>query len=103
MRCSYFNHRGHRGTQRKSYSVASVVKPLSGRHFLWPMEHLQLSGFFLRTPLAPVVICRTYECPTQRMGLEWLRFELRMKLAADEMGMVGQFDHFDVRAVRRRF
>src|SRR5258708_37785579 len=36
------------------------------------------------------------------MWLQRLRFELGMKLAADEMRMVRQFDHLDVRAVRRR-
>src|SRR5215469_3440835 len=36
------------------------------------------------------------------MRLERLRLEFRMKLAAEEMGMIGQLDHLDVSAVRRR-
>src|ERR1700686_1155688 len=36
------------------------------------------------------------------MRLERLRFELRMKLAADEMRMVRQFNHLHISAVRSR-
>src|SRR5215469_11850972 len=36
------------------------------------------------------------------MGLERLGLEFRMKLAAEEVGMIGQLDHFYVSAVRRR-
>src|SRR5208282_2599992 len=36
------------------------------------------------------------------MRLERLRLELRMKLAPDEMRMIGQLDHLDVSPVRRR-
>src|SRR5436190_156185 len=36
------------------------------------------------------------------MRLQRLRFELRMKLAANKMWMAGNLDHFDVRAIRSR-
>src|SRR5882724_10374871 len=35
------------------------------------------------------------------MRLQRLGFELRMELAADEMWMVRQFNHLDIRSVRR--
>ena len=37
----------------------------------------------------------------QRMRRQRLRFEFRMKLAADEPRMIRRFDNFDVNAVRR--
>ena len=37
----------------------------------------------------------------KRMRRERLRFEFRMELAADEPGMIGHFDDFDVHAVGR--
>src|SRR5271167_1116046 len=75
---------------------------LSTRNFLRAMEDFQRCRLFLRPPLRAVLIRRRNECAEQRMRLQRLRLELRMKLASDEMWMVEQFDHLDVGAIRRR-
>lgn len=65
------------------------------------MEHLQLSGFFLHAPLVSVVVGCADKASKQRMRLEWLRLELWVELASDEVGMVRKFDHLDVSTVGR--
>src|SRR5258705_10314140 len=49
-----------------------------------------------------VVERRADESGKQRMRTHRPRLQLGMELAADEPGMIGQFDHFDERAVRRQ-
>src|SRR6266852_4408677 len=75
---------------------------LSSRYSLRTMKHLYRRSLFLGPPLrAMLVRCRN-ERTEQRMWLQRLRLELGMELAADEMRMVGQFDHLNVSAIGRR-
>src|SRR5215471_1828338 len=71
-------------------------------NFFWPQEHLDLRRFFLRDPLQALLICRGDKRPEQRVRLQRLRLELRVKLAPDEVRMVRQFNHFDVGSVGSR-
>jgi len=66
------------------------------------MEHLDLGCYFVRTALKATLVSGSHKSSEQGMRLKWLRFELRVELAADEMRMIGQFDHLHVGTVRRR-
>src|SRR5208337_210770 len=69
-------------------------------HLLWPVEHFHLRGLFFRPPLQPMLIRRAHKRSKQRMRLQRLRLKLRMKLAADEVRVIGQLDHLDISSVR---
>src|SRR5579872_521308 len=69
---------------------------------LGTMEHLDLGNFFLRAPLLTVLVRSSDKRLEQWMRFKWLRFELRMELAADEMRMIRQFDHLHISPIRRR-
>src|ERR1035441_9041214 len=58
---------------------------------------VRVSGLALA--LASIFQAGANECGEQRMRCERLRFEFRMELDADEPGMVGHLDDFDVDAV----
>src|SRR5215472_172810 len=75
---------------------------LQSPDFFRPMEHLHFGRLPLRSPLQAVLIRRADKRPEQRMGLEWLRFEFRMELAAYKMRMVWKFDNLNVSSIRRR-
>src|SRR5580693_3521854 len=72
------------------------------RYFLRTMKHLHRRSFLFGPPLRAMLISRRDKRTEQRMRLQGLRLELRMKLASDEMRMVRQFHHLDVSAIRRR-
>src|SRR5216683_389536 len=65
-------------------------------------ELRELAGDCIVWTQLPMVERGPYESREQRMRAHRPRFQLRMELAADEPGMVGQFDHLDQRAVRRQ-
>src|SRR5258706_12552490 len=66
------------------------------------MEHFYRRSFLFGTSLRAMLIRRRDECAEQRMRLQRLPLELGMELAADEMRLVRQFDHFDVSPFGRR-
>src|SRR6266849_2823966 len=66
---------------------------------LRPMEHLNSGNFLLRPPFLSMFVCRAHKCSEQRMRLQRLRFELGMKLAANEMRMVRQFHHLHISTI----
>src|SRR5271157_1600199 len=105
--------RNHGGTeaQRKAIFVLLCVSvspwwililPLALSNFLRPMEHFHLGRLFLRAPFQSVLIRCAHERAEQRVRLQRLRFEFRMKLARNEIRMVGQLDHFHIRSIRGR-
>ena len=63
------------------------------------MEHLNFGGMFFCATLQAMLVGCPDECLEQRMRLKWLRLELGMELASDEIRMLGNFDHFDVSAI----
>src|SRR5271165_6732382 len=67
-----------------------------------PMEHFLFNRCFLRAPLQPMLISRPYESLEQRMRLQRLRLELRMKLTTNIMRVVRKLDHLHISPVRRR-
>src|SRR5437762_5367034 len=79
-----------------------VIVLKSDPDLLRPMEHLHLGALLLGPPLQSRLIRRAYKRAEQGMRLERLRFELGMELAADEMGMIRQLDHFHVSSIRSR-
>src|SRR3984885_6811947 len=81
-------------------STVVMSRAVLDSHFLRTVEHLDSRRFFLCAPLHSILIRCANECAEQRMWLEWLRLELRMELAADEMRMVRQFDHLHVGPAR---
>src|SRR4051794_19771463 len=48
---------------------------------------------------AVMCVSRANESGEKRVRFKGLRFELRVKLAADKPGMVRRFDNFDVRTI----
>src|SRR5215813_15439587 len=84
------------------FSVSSVVSRLSAQHLLRAQEHLDFFSMFRRFACLSMFVSRAHKALEQRMGLERLRFEFWMELAADEMGVIRQFDHLDIRCIRRR-
>src|SRR5208337_697829 len=82
-----------------------MTKCLNGlfpSHFFRPQEHLHFGRVFLLFLFLPVFVRSAHERLKQRMRLQRLRFEFGMKLASDEERMTGNFDHFNVSAVRSR-
>ena len=63
------------------------------------MKHLNLRRLFFRAAPLSVLVRRADERSEQRMRFKWLRLELGMELTSDEVRMVGQLHHLDVRAV----
>src|SRR6185437_3476551 len=82
-----------------SSQFSKLETALPARHFHWPMEHLHFCGLLLFRPFLCVLVGRPYECPEERMRLQRLRLKFGMELAPNEVGMVRQFDHFNIRAV----
>src|SRR6266581_2857925 len=75
---------------------------LSSGHSLRPVEQFHFRRCFVSAPFQSVLITCPYECLEQWMRLQRLRFEFGMELTANEMRMVGQFHHLDVRPIRSR-
>src|ERR1700679_954254 len=103
----------HRGTEAQRIqflivgflcvSVVNLVfQMLASRYFFRTMKHLYRGTLFHSPPLRAMLIGRRNERAEQRMRLQRLRLELGMKLAPDEMWMVGQFYHLHISSVRRR-
>src|SRR3954447_1317213 len=70
-------------------------------NLLGTMKHFHLRRFSLSAALRSVLVRCADECTEQRMRLERLRFEFRMKLASDEVRMIRQFYHLDVGCIGR--
>src|SRR5882724_11222287 len=75
---------------------------LPSSHFLRPQEHLDLSRFFFCLALLPVLVSRPDKRLEQRMRLQRLRLELRMKLAPNKMRMPRNLHHLNVCPIRSR-
>ena len=74
---------------------------LSFSNLLRPVEHFHFRGCFFRAPLEARFVSCTHKGSKQRMRLERLRFEFRVELAADEVRMIGKFDHLNVSSIGR--
>src|SRR5437899_662021 len=70
--------------------------------FFRPMKLLQLRRLLFMLAVQPVFIRGADKAGKQRMRLQGLRLEFRMKLAPDEMRMAGDLHHLHVSAVGRR-
>src|ERR1700675_4959040 len=82
--------------------MIQCLNGLSSPHFVWPQEHLDLSGVFLLFPLPSVFVRSAHKRLKQRMRLQRLRFEFRMELAPNKKRMPRNLDHLNVSAVRSR-
>src|SRR5437870_644370 len=80
-------------------SLGREAEPLPVGNALAAQEHFDFRGLFIRAALHAVLVRSADECLEQRMRLERLRLELRVELAADEVGVIGNFDHLHVGAV----
>src|SRR5882724_13674350 len=74
---------------------------LPSHYFFRTVEHFYGAGLTRRAPSHPVRIRGADEFLEQRMWLQRLRLEFGMELAADEVRVVGQFDHLHVGSVGR--
>src|SRR5258708_26304538 len=66
------------------------------------MKHFHVRRFLSCAALRSMLIGSTYKCTEQWMRLQRLRLEFRMKLASDEVWMIGQLHHLHVSAVGSR-
>src|SRR5436309_14391458 len=64
------------------------------------MKHLQLFVYPAFASRASVLISSLHKRAKQRMGLQRLRLEFRMELAAQKIRMIGQFDDLHVSPIR---
>src|ERR1700683_2086532 len=104
-----FNDAGPRDEKQIAGADANVIdlegsgqmltESLSPSHFFRPQKHLNFRSVFLQFFLLPMFVGSADKSLKQRMRLERLRFEFRMKLASDEIRMIGNLNHLDVRAV----
>src|SRR6266851_5034933 len=87
---------------RLALEKALTYGRLPPSHFFRPVKHFYFGGFTLRSALQFMLVRCSHKSPEQRMRFQGLRFELWMKLATNEMRMVGKFDDFHVSAVGSR-
>src|SRR5579859_6994707 len=66
------------------------------------MELLQFGREFLEAPFTAILIGGLNKRREQRMRLQRLRLEFRMKLASQEMRMAGDFYNLNIRPIRSR-
>src|SRR6266850_103658 len=75
---------------------------LSLVYFFRTVEAFQIGGLFARAELAAMLVRCADKSAEQRMRFQRLRLELRMELAAQEVGMSGKLHNFDVSGIRSR-
>src|SRR3984957_14268634 len=83
-------------------SAVSAFEENLDPHSFRAVEHFYCCRFLLGTPFQPMLIRGPHKPAEQRMRLQRLRLEFRMKLAADEVRMIGEFHHLNVSPVQRR-
>src|SRR5580692_870595 len=81
--------------------VSLVVDALSSPDFFRPVKHLDLGCRFISPALESMLVSGPYESLEQRMRLQRFRLELRMKLAPNEMRMVGKLHDLHISSIRR--
>src|SRR3984885_2189767 len=85
---------------RKAYARLTWIATEGGRKSSVGSFRCSHPRFHRTRVMVPAVfVARTDERSEKRMRRERLRFEFRMKLNADEPGMIVQFDDLDVNAV----
>src|SRR5438067_4999647 len=80
-------------------SLGREAEPLPIGHALAAQEHLYFRSLFIRAAFHAVLVRSPDKRLEQRMRLKWLRFELGVELAANEVGVIGNFDHLHVGSV----
>src|SRR5580692_1694995 len=81
--------------------VSLVVDALPSADFFRPVKHLDLGCCFISPALESMLVRGSYKSLEQRMRLQRFRLELRMKLAPNEMRMVGKLHDLHISSIRR--
>src|ERR1035438_1876759 len=75
---------------------------LSSPHFFRTQEHLDLRRVLSHLLILSILVGSSHECLEQRMRLQRLRLEFRMKLAPDKKRMSRNLHHLYISSIRSR-